>query len=142
MSDNKKVVKKKYFNKVKKNPSNATVQCESSSNEGSKNDDEIYDITSDDILQNEVVFDERYEDVYETFSPALAYHAYVLISRILSSTYVENALYNSELVWHLWTKYDEGSNSAELDKSSKFDMRKGLFLGNIIFYFCTLLLNM
>ena len=66
----------------------------------------------DDILQNDVTESEYFADqfchMYDTFSPSLAYHSYVLFCRVLGTHYLEKTLYNSELVWQLCTEHDEG----------------------------------
>lgn len=69
-------------------------------------------VNIDDILQNDVTESEYFADqfchMYDTFSPSLAYHSYVLFCRVLGTHYLEKTLYNSELVWQLCTEHDEG----------------------------------
>ena len=48
-----------------------------------------------------------YKDLYDTFTPSLAYYSYVLFCRVLGDYYMESTLYNSELIWQLCTNHDE-----------------------------------
>jgi len=62
--------------------------------------------------------EEQFQDIYETFSPSLAYHAYVLLGRVLGTLYIEKTLYNSELIWQLCTKHDEGLTLSSMGAKS------------------------
>ena len=67
-------------------------------------------LTIDEVLEcnDDADSEKKFADVYDTFSPSLAYHAYVLFCRVLGTHYVENTLYNSDLVWQLCTNHDDG----------------------------------
>jgi len=47
-----------------------------------------------------------YEELCQTFSAAMAHHAYVPLCAIMGSKYMENALYNHELIWNLCCSHD------------------------------------
>ncbi|XP_047137174.1 WD repeat-containing protein 81 isoform X1 [Hydra vulgaris] len=113
-SNQKKVIKRKNQNKTKSLSFNENDQFNNDKNKiESFNKSKLSFVSASDNLQDKTIFDERYEAVYETFSPALAYYAYVLISRIFSSVYVEKILFNSELVWFLCSKHDEDFHLAQ-----------------------------
>lgn len=79
-------------------------------------------LSIDDVLENDQVDAraeniERFDDIYQTFSMSLAYHAYVLFSRVLGTMYIENTLYNSDLMWQLCIEHDSGLALTETNKT-------------------------
>ncbi|XP_066910690.1 WD repeat-containing protein 81-like [Clytia hemisphaerica] len=68
----------------------------------------IEEVLEDDQLGSNQDCADKFADVYDTFSPSLAYHAYVLFCRVLGTHYLESTLYNSDLVWQLFTNHDKG----------------------------------
>ena len=86
-------------------------------------------LTIDEVLECDKDDDEaecakKFADVYDTFSPSLAYHAYVLFCRVLGTLYVENTLYNSDLVWQLCTNHDDGLTDGNKPDDVATDIRK------------------
>lgn len=96
----------------------------------------------DDVLQGDkldesnTVHDEQFADIYDTFSPSLAYHAYVLFCRVMGPLYIEKTLYNSDLVWNLFTKHDkcltvadtgdQGNSLKEVTETDGSNLKKDL----------------
>ena len=59
-------------------------------------------ICIDDVLTNDSFEttndDQQFAEIYQTFSPSVAYEAYVLFCRVLGNIYVDSTLYNSDLI--------------------------------------------
>ena len=47
-----------------------------------------------------------YNELYQTFSAAIAHHAFVPLCGIMGSKYMETALHNHDLIWNLCCSYD------------------------------------
>ena len=104
-----------------------------------KPDRRIQNVSIDDVLANDKFErnnnDEKFAEIYETFSPSVAYHAYVLFCRVLGNIYIENTLYNSDLVLQLCAKYDDrltmGKNNGCVDNN--VDLLGKLLIASIYF---------
>ena len=87
----------------------------------------IEEVLDEDKDQDSDSSEKKFADVYDTFSPSLAYHAYVLFCRVLGTHYVENTLYNSDLAWQLCTNHDDGLTDGtrpDSDDDANTDPRK------------------
>lgn len=91
-------------------------------------------LTIDEVLESdkddEAECAKKFADVYDTFSPSLAYHAYVLFCRVLGTLYVENTLYNSDLVWQLCTNHDDGLTDGNKPDDVGTDLREWMITYN------------
>lgn len=47
-----------------------------------------------------------YNELYETFSAAIAHHAFVPLCGIMGSKYMESSLHNHDLIWNLCCSHD------------------------------------
>ena len=47
-----------------------------------------------------------YNELYQTFSAAIAHHAFVPLCGIMGSKYMESSLHNHDLIWNLCCSYD------------------------------------
>lgn len=90
----------------------------------------------DDILMSDTQEsnnnNDKLSEIYETFSPSVAYHAYVLFCRVLGNIYIEKTLYNSELIILLCSRHDDGltvgSNDLTLESPTSANPQKAKWL--------------
>ncbi|XP_048586310.1 WD repeat-containing protein 81 isoform X1 [Nematostella vectensis] len=62
-----------------------------------------------------------YDELYLTFSPAMAHHAYVPLCGIMGGKYMETVLYNHDLIWSLCCSHDVQLSHPSFDEQESRD---------------------